>query len=148
MNEDVIVKSILECVDELLRSYGSNEGVVSGFRTRARTVPQEAFSRGLSYALVYVAARSNVKAVEKGLVGDRCSEVIEQVSKNTGSEELPYGLYGAILLYTLRKTDIIPKSENTFTKVLMKVIEDPSIEARSWLVLDWLKRIAEAYIHG
>lgn len=151
MSENIVVKSILGCIDELMHSYESRKDVISGFRTRARTAPQEAFSRGLAYALVYIASKSNVEVLMKGLTEDKCSDVIKQVM-NIGVDEVPYGLYGAVLLHVLKKAGIIEaqitsETKEVFTEIITKIIDDPSIEAKSWLVLDWLKRITEAYIH-
>lgn len=149
-----MVELVLECINAVVSNYGSSKGVVEKIRTRARSIPEEAFTKGLAYALIFTASKSGKSIMEIGLKVTKCEEIIntikDMVNKRTDTkpseEELSYGIYGAILLYIARSMGIIKGDK--FEQVIYDVLEKPAvIELKMWNVLDWLKRITEAYIH-
>lgn len=154
MSEKPLIELVLECINVVVSSYGSSKEVVKKIRTRARSIPEEAFIKGLVYALTFTASKSGKSVIEIGLKATKCEDIINTikdiVNKSTDSkpseEELSYGIYGAILLYIAKSVGIIKGDK--FEQVIHEMLEKPAVvELKMWNVLDWLKRIAEAYIH-
>lgn len=147
VSQKSVAKLVLECVDALVSSNeNSLKGVVEKTRTRARSMPEEAFARGLAYALTFTASKGGKDTVETGLKASKCEDIISTIAgKHASEEELSYGLYGAIILYIAKNAGIIKGDK--FEQVIYEILEKPAvIETRMWNVLDWFKRVAEAYI--
>lgn len=148
-----MIKLVLECINAVVSNYGSSGGIAERVRTRARSIPEEAFARGLAYALTFTASKGGKDIMEVGLRIAKCEDVVNTIkdivdkrANRPGEEELSYGLYGAIVLYIAKSTGIIKGDK--FENVLHEILEKPAVvEMKMWNVLDWLKRVAEAYIH-
>ncbi|MEM0235916.1 type III-B CRISPR module-associated protein Cmr5 [Thermofilum sp.] len=146
MDEKTLLDSILECINYIVSKHGPSSDIAKKVRTRARSMPEYSFTRGLVYALVYVASRGSKDLVEMGLKAQKCEEIIDKIDETKkGNEEKSYAIYGAILLYVAKKLNIV--KGDTFERIIYELTESPAAEIKVWSVLDWLKRFAEAYIH-
>jgi CRISPR type III-B/RAMP module-associated protein Cmr5 len=147
LSERVIVTEALNCV-ESIASYASKD-VAKGFRSRAREMPVYSFTHGLLYVLTLLAARSSKSLLEYGLSESQsCRELVERllsrVSREGGVEEISYGLYGAVVLYILKRTGAI--ESKTFSDLVKELLAKPALEVKARPTLEWVKRFAEAYI--
>lgn len=147
MSERIIVAEALNCV-ESIASYAPKD-VAKGFRSRAREMPVYSFTHGLLYALTLLAARSSKSLLEYGLSESQsCRELVERllsrVSRERGVEEISYGLYGAVVLYILKRTGAI--ESKTFSDLVKELLAKPALEVKARPTLEWVKRFAEAYI--
>jgi CRISPR type III-B/RAMP module-associated protein Cmr5 len=145
LSERNIVTEALNCV-ESIASYASKD-VARGFRSRAREMPVYSFTHGLLYALTLLAARSSKSLLEYGLSEPQsCRELVERLLSRAsrGVEEISYGLYGAVVLYILKRTGAI--ESKTFSDLVKELLAKPAVEAKARPTLEWVKRFAEAYI--
>jgi len=110
-------------------------------------MPEYSFTRGLAYTIVFIASKSSKDLVETGLTAQKCEDVINKIkeSKIGSEEEESYAIYGAVLLYIAKKLGIV--KGNKFEGIVYDVMRSPVVEIKMWSVLDWLKRVTEAYIH-
>lgn len=146
MSQEPLIKLVFECVNSIISEYSSSVEVVKKVRTRARSIPEETFVRGLAYTLTFVASKSGKDFIEAGLSAPTCKDAVKKSSNTTlSAEELSYGIYGAALLYIAKKMGIIKGDK--FEHVIYEILEKPAIESKMWNVLDWLKRVVEAYIY-
>ncbi|MEM4976256.1 MAG: type III-B CRISPR module-associated protein Cmr5 [Desulfurococcaceae archaeon] len=145
MDEELLIKSVLECINHITSKYGPSSDIAKKVRARARSMPEYSFTRGLVYTLVFVASKSSKDLVEIGLKEQRCEDVINKIEESkASSEEKSYAIYGAILLHIARKLNIV--KEDKFEEAV-RDLRSPATEVKMWYVLDWLKRFAEAYIY-
>jgi hypothetical protein len=112
-------------------------------------MPVYSFTHGLLYVLTLLAARSSKSLVEYGLSESQsCRELVERllsgVSREGGVEEISYGLYGAVVLYILKRTGAI--ESKTFSDLVKELLAKPALEVKARPTLEWVKRFAEAYI--
>ncbi|MEM1560326.1 MAG: type III-B CRISPR module-associated protein Cmr5 [Ignisphaera sp.] len=146
MDEKLLLDTTLECINEITSRYQSSSDIAKKVRTRARSIPEYSFTRGLAYTLVFIASKSGKDLVEIGLKAQKCKDIFDKIDKNDiGSEEKSYAIYGAVLLYIARKLGIVKGDK--FEEVVYDIMNSPATEIKMWSVLDWLKRITEAYIH-
>jgi CRISPR type III-B/RAMP module-associated protein Cmr5 len=144
LSERIIVTEALNCV-ESIASYAFKD-VAKGFKSRAREMPVYSFTHGLLYALTLLAARSSKSLLEYGLSESQsCRELVERLlSREGGVEEISYGLYGAVVLYILKRTGAI--ESKTFSDLVKELLAKPELEVKARPILEWVKRFAEAYI--
>lgn len=115
------------------------------FRSRARDIAPDIFSKGLAYVLIYTAARSSARLVEKGLLVADCETMIKEIDgERIKDEEKGYAVYGALLLFILKEMNIL--RSKTFSEAIKSVLNDPTIEIYASKAAEWIKRFAEAYI--
>lgn len=151
LSEKTIVEEALNCI-ELIANYASRDKehseIAKKFRSRARETPVYSFTHGLAYTLTLLAARSSKSLLENGLLeAQSCKDVVEHVLASKGSsEEISYGLYGAVLLYVLKRGRII--GSKTFNELVREALTKPALEVKARPVLEWIKRFAEAYIEA
>jgi CRISPR type III-B/RAMP module-associated protein Cmr5 len=151
LSEKTIVEEALNCV-EFVANYASrskeDSEIARKFRSRARETPVYSFTHGLAYTLTLLAARSSKSLLEYGLLeAQSCKDVVERVfASKRSSEEVSYGLYGAILLYVLERGKII--ESKTFPELVREALTKPALEVKAKPVLEWIKRFAEAYIEA
>ncbi|MEM1646481.1 MAG: type III-B CRISPR module-associated protein Cmr5 [Ignisphaera sp.] len=146
MDEKLLLDTTLECINEITSRYQSSSDIAKKVRTRARSIPEYSFTRGLAYTLVFIASKSGKDLVEIGLSAQECKDIFDKIDKNDiGSEEKSYAIYGAVLLHIARKLGIVKGDK--FEEVVYDIMNSPAAEIKMWNVLDWLKRITEAYIH-
>ncbi|MEM4620052.1 MAG: type III-B CRISPR module-associated protein Cmr5 [Desulfurococcaceae archaeon] len=146
MDEKLLLGTTLECINEITSRYQSSSDIAKKVRTRARSIPEYSFTRGLAYTLVFIASKSGKDLVEIGLKAQKCKDIIDEIDKkNIGNEEKSYAIYGAVLLHIARKLGIVKGDK--FEEVVYDIMKSPATEIKMWSVLDWLKRITEAYIH-
>jgi CRISPR type III-B/RAMP module-associated protein Cmr5 len=145
-----IVRDVVECV-ELVAELGKvkdGSNIVSGFRTRARSIPSVLFTNGFTYTITLLAARSSRSLIELGF-RDSCKSIVDEATKmfnekKADKEETSYGLYGALLVYLLRKIGAI-KALN-FKELVTESIGNTALDLKAWQVVEWVKRFAEAFI--
>jgi len=151
LSEKTIVEEALNCI-ELIANYASRDKehseIAKKFRSRARETPVYSFTHGLAYTLTLLAARSSKSLLENGLLeAQSCKDIVERVLTSKGSsEEISYGLYGAVLLFILKRGRII--ESKTFTELVREALTKPALEVKARPVLEWIKRFAEAYIEA
>ncbi|MCC6055669.1 MAG: type III-B CRISPR module-associated protein Cmr5 [Desulfurococcaceae archaeon] len=145
-----IVKDVVECI-ELVADLGKVKGgseIASRFRTRARSIPSVLFTNGFTYTITLLAARSSRSFIELGF-RDSCKAIVDEAVKmfNEGradKEEVSYGLYGALLVYLLRRMGATKTSN--FKELVTESIGNIALDLKAWQVIEWVKRFAEAYI--
>lgn len=142
MSEEIIVKTLGECFEELI-SRIKDDDLLKSFRSRARDMPTEIFSKGLTYALILSASRGDLNTLQKTLIMEKCSDIIDASSK-LEREAFGYTLYASILLYVLRNMG--EKLGATFKEVLQNTVNNYIVAKKAFLVADWIKRFSEAYI--
>jgi len=140
-----VVKYSLSCIEALINEKVDKD-VLRSFRARARSIPSDMFMHGFIYIMTLLAARSSRSILEKGLKEVDCKNIIKEISglKELGHDERGYGLYGAMILYILKRLNAL-KSE-TFNDLIREASGNPVIEFKTRIVLEWLKRFSEAYI--
>lgn len=140
-----VVKYSLSCIEALINEKVDKD-VLRSFRARARSIPSDMFMHGFIYTMTLLAARSSRSILEKGLKEIDCKNIVKEISslKGVGSDERGYGLYGAMILYILKRLNAL-KSE-TFNDLIREASGNPVIEFKTRIVLEWLKRFSEAYI--
>lgn len=152
MSIESVVKTIAECVSAFRSELRGSEDQdrLKSFRSRARDIPTLVFTRGLAYALVYVASRSSEEAFRLGLTAIGCSDLSKKIRErvsNMKAEESGYVLYGALLAFAMKTYGIIVEvSGDPFERLVKASLEDPVINARALEVVEWIKRFAEAYV--
>ncbi|MEM1635958.1 MAG: type III-B CRISPR module-associated protein Cmr5 [Thermosphaera sp.] len=145
MSEKILLDSILQCLEEIKSRDSVSSEIPSKVRARARSIPELSFTRGLAYAMVFIASKSSKDLVELGLKEQECKDIIDKIYKdNISIEEKSYAVYGAVLLFVARKLGIAKGTK--FEDVVRDIMKSPVLEVKMLNVLDWLKRIAEAYI--
>jgi len=139
-----LVNEVLECI-EVLTSEAREPP--KEFRTRARSLPADLIAHGLQYLVALTAARSSKSLIEKGLKGNSCADVVKSIMEEKEFDEVKrsYGLYGGVLVYLLKRQGVIEEGVSSFRDLLEK-LTDPAVEAKSAPIIEWLKRLAEAYI--
>lgn len=154
MTVEDLVRIVTECVSGFTKKLGDrgfSEDMLSSFRSRAREVPTLIFMRGLPYALVYIASRSNQEVFRLGLIAENCedlsSKILDYVEKKglgDKAEKTGYVIYGALLAFAMKKVGIVGVGDFEF--LMKSVIDNPLASAKANIVADWIKRFAEAYI--
>ncbi|MCS7104955.1 MAG: type III-B CRISPR module-associated protein Cmr5 [Thermofilaceae archaeon] len=117
------------------------------FRSRARQLTSDLFTRGLAYTLVLIASRGSTLGVEQGLFAENIEDLEKRLSgylEGLNPEEKGYTLYGAVLLMTLRKFGIVKMGR--LADVIKDVVGNPSADAQALIVADWIARLADAFI--
>lgn len=145
MSETQIVKITLDCVSVYRQNLSDEE--LSSFRSRAREIPSLIFTRGLAYALLYVASRSSASVFDVGLNVSRCEDLtskIKDLKKIDSKEKMGYAVYGALIAYLLRRLGATNASK--FDDLLKESLANPLMDFRVRVAVDWIKRLAEAYI--
>jgi CRISPR type III-B/RAMP module-associated protein Cmr5 len=145
-----IVKDVVECVElvaNLSKVKGGSE-IASKLKTRARSIPSVLFTNGFTYTITLLAARSSRSLIELGF-RDSCKAMVDEAVKmfnerRADEEETSYGLYGALLVYLLRKMRAIKASN--FKELVTESIGNTALDLKAWQVVEWVKRFAEAYI--
>jgi len=141
-----VVESSMKCINLLVSRY-SDADFLKNFRARARSVPADVAVHGITYALTVLAARSNYRAIEVGLIASECVGVVERVRevlKDASSEELSYGAYGAVVVYVMKSAGMI--KSNNFKELIEETLRDPLLRLKARMVFEWVKRFSEAYI--
>jgi len=144
-----VIRNSMECVNLLVTDFKHPGRVLEGFRARARSIPTDVAVHGVTYALTLIAARSNYKAIEVGLRAGGCKEAIEgvrEVLKDADTEELSYGVYGAVVAYVMKSSGIVKST--SFRELIEETLRDPSLRLKAMMVFEWVKRFSEAYIPG
>jgi len=144
---------ILECIKAIddYKAKGK-DAVAGGFRSRSRETPTYIYTHGLPYAITLLAARSSKSLLENGLLQDTatCRDVVERVlSMENDEKKASYGLYGALVLYIMKREGLI--KSRTFSDLVKEMLQNPTIEAKSKPIFEWFKRLSEAYFkieHG
>lgn len=144
---EAVVKAVADCVSTLREKFAAD--CLKSFRARAREVPAMVFSRGLAYAIVYVASRSSEEVFGIGLNSGSCPDLVEGVRKylekaKAEREEAGYALYGALLAFTMKAGGLARASD--FRGLIEAVLKDPTVNYRALEVVEWIKRFAEAYV--
>jgi CRISPR type III-B/RAMP module-associated protein Cmr5 len=138
-----VVSTLVDCFEYLSNELNDDEA--RALRSRARDMPAELVSKGFSYVIVLTASRGDLKIVELGLTSTSCQELVKSArDKKLGKEDIGYALYGAILLLSLKKLGAI--SEEKFSKLVERSLKDPILNQTAYTVMDWIKRLAEAYL--
>lgn len=138
--EKMIVPILVDCVEKISQSKSAKR-----FKSRARDLPTDLFTRGLAYTLTYIAARSSATLVEIGLTVNSCDELISNLEKsNVDEEELGYALYGALILFSIKKMGLLRKTR--FADIVKEALSNHVLDHYAMIVAEWTKRLAEAYI--
>jgi len=144
------LEEVVNCIEQVTNiRLSSKKGaeILKGFRTRARSIPTTLFTRGLAYTTILISSRSSSRLVELGLLKNSCEEIASEVARQSEEydvEKLSYGLYGAVILFLLRKGGVITSTK--LSDMLREVVRDSSIDSKATTVFEWIKRLAEAYI--
>ena len=139
MNEVTTAIECTKAIEELI----DNPDIRKKYAQRARSLHTHIFSLGAAHVVSITAARSSRNAVETGLQLDDCRQVVERIKATSlGPEEKSYALYGAVLLYALRKLGYLQST--TLADALLELIGAAS-DTMAYRQADWLKRLAEAY---
>lgn len=145
--QKLVAEKAFECIESIMNTFKDSSDVPKSFRSRARSIPTDQFTKGLHYVLTLLAARSSKNWIEKGLQSNNCEEIAQSVKNSKLSpEEGGYALYGAVLAYILRSTGLT--NAKTFKDLVYEALNNPIINTRSTLILEWIKRLAEAYIES
>jgi len=138
-----VVSTLVDCFEYLSNELKDDEART--LRARARDMPAELVSKGFSYVIVLTASRGDLKVVELGLTSTSCQELVKSArDRKLGKEDIGYALYGAILLLSLKKLGAI--GEEKFSKLVERSLKDPILNQTAYTVMDWIKRLAEAYL--
>lgn len=141
-----IARLVFECIEACLKRWGGQIDELKRLRARARSLPAEVFAKGLAYTLVLIASRSSREAIEVGLNANKCEDVVDKIrSAGYRGEKIGYALYGAILAYVLKSSGFTKAT--TFKDFVNQAFNDHMLLARTPIALEWIKRLAEAYIH-
>jgi len=144
-----VLEKVVECIEQISQLASLNEDgkeILSGFRSRAESMPSIFFIHGFAYTMVLLAARSSRELMELGFKNS-CKEIVDEIKKireKYRKDELSYGLYGATILLLLHEAGNIKTKE--FSSVLKEAIKDPTIDLKAMQIFEWIKRLAEAYI--
>jgi CRISPR type III-B/RAMP module-associated protein Cmr5 len=138
-----VVSTLVDCFEYLSNELNDDEART--LRSRARDMPAELVSKGFSYVIVLTASRGDLKVVELGLTSTSCQELVKSAKdRKLDKEDIGYALYGAILLLSLKKLGAI--GEEKFSKLVERSLKDPILNQTAYTVMDWIKRLAEAYL--
>jgi CRISPR type III-B/RAMP module-associated protein Cmr5 len=140
-----VISTLVDCFEYLSNKLNDDEAAT--LRSRARDMPAELVSKGFSYVIVLTASRGDLKIVELGLTSTSCQELVKSArDKKLDKEDIRigYSLYGAILLLSLKKLGVI--GEEKFSKLVERSLKDPILNQTAYTVMDWIKRLAEAYL--
>lgn len=151
MSEKDIVNLALECIESCINIWGPDSEELKRLRARARSIGSEYMSKGLAYTITLLAARSNREAIEVGLNANSCKDVVDGIQKlreqhRLGLEELSYALYGAILAFMVKKLGLT--NAVTFGDFLRHALSSPALELRVFSIIEWIKRMTEAYVYA
>ncbi len=137
-------KAIKSLVEEELKKNNKKPGEVAElYAQRTRRFLTDLYTLGLAHVIAISAARSSAELVEKGLTAKNCEEVARSMlSAKLEEDKASYALYGAVLLYALKRGGHID-AEN-FADALAAA-NDPALNLISYRYGEWLKRLAEAY---
>lgn len=148
--EQGVVTQVLECVKLVVGpESGLSKDQLDAFKARARSLPSMLFTNGLAYTLVYVASRSNYKAVDVGLASESCNDLVSKLKSllyKAEREEAGYFLYGSLLAYMLKYARLT--TAKSFDELVKKAMEDAFLNQGALAIAEWIKRLAEAYIQG
>lgn len=137
--EKKIVSNITECIDKIAELP---DKVKKEFRNRAREMPSELFTRGFAYMITLSAARSSSELIEVGLKASSCKDLVERLKESPKINS--YALYGALVIYTLKQTGIYAR--DTILGVIKDSLNNLIIDQYATVVVEWIKRLAEACI--
>jgi CRISPR type III-B/RAMP module-associated protein Cmr5 len=138
-----VVSTLVDCFEYLSNELKDDEART--LRSRARDMPAELVSKGFSYVIVLTASRGDLEVVERGLTSTSCQELVKSArDRKLSKEDIGYALYGAILLLSLKKLGAI--GEEKFSKLVERSLKDPILNQTAYTVMDWIKRLAEAYL--
>ncbi len=151
-NEKKIVTEILDCIESIIKNISKDNETIKSFRTRARDIPLYLFMRGPTYTMVYIAARSNVYILNKAFKASNCEELImsvigrDQKFMRMGSDKKGYALYGAVVIYVLKRLNLI--KAGSFTELINETLNNPALYSYLSAISEWIKRFAEGYIEA
>ncbi|MEL9991501.1 MAG: CRISPR-associated protein Cmr5 [Thermoproteus sp.] len=137
--------SVVDLVVECTKAVGKleDDDLKRGYAQRARRFATDMFTLGPAYVVAVVAARSSAEAVSAGATAPTCEEVVKVVAGTKGStEEKSYAIYGAVLLYVLKKMGLVTKTD--LSDIVLE-LQDPLLHFRAYQAAEWVKRMAEAY---
>jgi len=138
-----VLKTLVGCFE--LFSKDLDKDVAKSLRARARDMYPDLVTKGFSYVLVLCASRGDLSVVESGLQGSGCQELLRLVKKKgLKSEDASYALYGALLLMSMSKMGFLHGTK--FSDVIRNALDDPVLDSAAYGLMDWIKRLAEAYI--
>lgn len=151
MSTEEVIRVVSECVSTYKMEF--DRDVLRSFRSRARESPALMFSRGLAYAIVYVASRSSETVFGIAFNARGCADLCARLREHAGAEEiraeeLGYALYGALLTFAIKAYGIVVEagSGDLFKSLVEVFLRDPVANAKAFEVAEWIKRFAEAYI--
>lgn len=151
MSIEEVVRVVSECVSTYKREF--DRDTLRSFRSRARESPALMFSRGLAYAIVYVASRSSETVFGIAFSARGCADLCARLREHAGAEEMGaeefgYALYGALLAFAMKAYGVVIEagSGDLFKGLVEVFLRDPVANARALEVAEWVKRFAEAYI--
>ncbi len=144
-----VIKMLVDCFEQLTTAFQDEEGKdkLASLRTRARDMPSELVSKSLAYVITLCAARGDKDVIEKSLYVNSCSDLLTKLSsdiRNLKKEEFGYSLYAILLLLSLKNLGLI--SGGRLSDIIKGSLDNPTIDSTSYIVMDWIKRLAEAYI--
>ncbi|WP_193322796.1 type III-B CRISPR module-associated protein Cmr5 [Pyrobaculum calidifontis] len=135
------VEVAIECTKAVAEAADGD--VRRRYAQRCRAFHAEIFTLGVAHVVALAAARAGAKAVEAGLRHSTCGEVVKAaLAEAGGPEEKSYGLYGAVLLYAMRRRGYV---KSTTLLDALGELKDPALNAAAYRAAEWLKRLAEAY---
>jgi hypothetical protein len=138
-----VVSTLVDCFEHFSREL--EEGQARALRARARDMPAELVSKGFSYVMVLTATRGDLDVVRLGLTSTSCRDLVELVKKKgLRGDDAGYALYGALLLLSLGKSGVI--SGGSFADIVKSSLNDPTLNQVAYAIMDWVKRLAEAYL--
>lgn len=141
--EKIIVENLGTCFRDLLDIVRDRDKLKS-FRSRARDMPTEIFIHGLTYTLMLAASRGDLNILEKTIVKNECKELVKVVNSIDSKEKFGYTMYTSLILFLFRKLNI--DLGLSFRDILNKVVGNNALEKKAYIIADWIKRFAEAYI--
>ena len=138
-----VISTLVDCFEHFSREL--DEGQAKALRARARDMPTELVSKGFSYVMVLTAARGDLGVVRLGLTSASCQDLVKRVKEeDLKGDDAGYALYGAVLLLSLRKSGVI--SGGDFADIVKSSLNDPTLNQVAYAIMDWVKRLAEAYL--
>lgn len=146
--ESKVVDLTFTCVKHVIQKEGMKSDAVKGLRSRARDIPTMIFTQGLAYTLTFIASRSSSKVFEKALESKNCEELTSGIKElRLSGEKIGYAIYGGMLTYIMKDLGLVNTCMNLKDLVDL-AIRDPTLEVRVWPIVEWLKRVVEAYVEA
>lgn len=141
-------------VDELVDIFSflskevKKDDLLKSLRSRARRVPTDIFTEGLSYFTITCVSKGRFlddfdQAFKEITNGNKLKDVLSK--QNSEKEEYGYGSYLLILAYLLKKLEIV-KKDLDLGGFLKEATTKPYLTERALFLADWIKRFAEAYL--